>query len=73
MCRTSAGRDFNEIRHINKTHVELAKKMVVSKVGGFSFFNYVSEGGGTTYVDYGNGTTGHIHTPPAPILVSLCS
>lgn len=60
----SAGRDFTEVRHINKTHVELAKKQVISKIGGFNLINYVSEGGGTTFVDYGNGTTQHVHHLP---------
>ena len=62
-----ANPDFNEIKHINKTHVEFAKRLVVSKIyGGFSFFNYINENGGTTHVDYGNGTTAQIHTPQRP-------
>ena len=52
-----AGRDFNEVRHINKTHVELGKKVVVTKEGGFRLFDYIEVNEGPTIVDYGNGTT----------------
>ena len=52
-----AGRDFTEVRHINRTHVELGKKVVVTKEGGFRLFDYIEENAGPTVVDYGNGTT----------------
>ena len=59
-----AGRDFTSVRHVNRTHVELGKKVVINKEGGFRLFDYVAESGGPTTVDYGNGTISTLH--PAP-------
>ena len=43
--------------------MELGKKLVVNKEGGFRLFDYVSESGGPTTVDYGNGTVRTFHPP----------
>ena len=51
------------MRHINRTHVELGKKLVVNKEGGFRLFDYLSESGGPIIVDYSNGTVRTFHPP----------
>ena len=51
-----AGHDFNEVTHLNKTHVELAKRVVVNREAGFRLFDYVSESSGPTTIRYLNGT-----------------
>ena len=45
------GSDFNEVRLINRTHVELGKKVIVTKEGGFRLFDYISKRAGPTVVD----------------------
>ena len=57
-----AGRDFTEVRHINRTHVEVGRKSVYNKEGGFRLFDYVDETAGPTTIIYSNGTQ---HTIPA--------
>ena len=43
--------------------MELGKKLVVNKEGGFRLFDYVSESGGPTTADYCNGTIKTLHPP----------
>ena len=65
-----AGRDFTEVRHINRTHVEIGRKAVYNKEGGFRLFDYVDETAGPTTIYYGNGTVHTIPTRPKAGFIS---